>query len=75
MLTVSVSYKNYQNCSVSNQLTDSGRRESVLGVTIYLLMYFTIVKYCLYVNMHPKEKRSFKYDLTYISVLYSLTSR
>jgi hypothetical protein len=37
---VSGNYQNYQNGAVSNQLTDvgRGRGESVLGVTVNLLM-------------------------------------
>jgi hypothetical protein len=32
------SYQNYQNGAVNNKLTDVGRGEGVLGVTVNLLM-------------------------------------
>jgi hypothetical protein len=37
MLVVSESYQNYQNGTVSNQLTDVGRGGSVLGVRVNVL--------------------------------------
>jgi hypothetical protein len=41
MLVVSESYQNDQNGAVCNQLTDVGRggRESVLGLSFYLLIF------------------------------------
>jgi hypothetical protein len=38
MIVVPGSYQNYQNGAVSNQLTDVRRLESVLWVTVNLLM-------------------------------------
>ena len=70
------SYQNYQNGAVSNQLTDVGRIDSVLGMMVNLLlcdrgnaMYCTLCSLQYIVSLHkhvtPKNGK-YKYEINFM---------